>query len=620
MRRARFQSMPLLAAAIVSSVGSVVVGFWWVPTDLALGLVQRFGYLIILAAMLGLGLALAALFADPEHRPQWDAQDWKLAAAALAGAVLWQLLEPHGFKVLMDELVMQGTAMTMHFDREILVPLRGHDVEGEFLVLGGIVDKRPNSFPLLMSLVHDLTGYRTGNVFALNAVLSGLLLLLVGRLGRHLGGRFEAGLFAVLLLLGLPLLALNATGAGMEILNLVMISGCVLLGRRYLLAPSPTTQNAFVLAAVILAQTRYESAAFVLAVAILIAWAWWRERRPVVSWALVAAPVLLVLVPLQNKVFSSNPIFWQLPDEIDGPFGLQHVPGNLARAFEFFFALEGTRLGSPLLSVVGLGACGAALLVMWRDRRSLHERPGLVAFGVFSLVVLANFALVLSYHWGRLDDFTAMRLGLPLLLMFAIVAGAIAGRTLPARPVVWRVALAVPVAWILFGAIPVARAAEATRGSRAYLEVAWERDFVLDRPDGPALFVLPSPLVALNERRAAVSAARLAERAEEMAYHLTLGTYEEVYVFQRFVLGPQTSGVQVSEESWLGPEFLLEQVDQLAVPGGALRLSRLAGVDLALRLPRQEGWIPSFPRGPGAGVDAGSDAQALRNRFLRSLP
>ncbi|MEO2003764.1 MAG: hypothetical protein ABGY41_06665, partial [Candidatus Poribacteria bacterium] len=60
-------------------------------------------------------------------------------------------------------------------DREILVPLRGHEVAGEFLALGGIVDKRPNAFPLVTSLVHDLTGYRTGNVSAVNAVLSGLL-------------------------------------------------------------------------------------------------------------------------------------------------------------------------------------------------------------------------------------------------------------------------------------------------------------------------------------------------------------------------------------------------------------------------------------------------------------
>jgi hypothetical protein len=109
-----------------------------VPADLALGLVQRFGYLIILAATFGFVFSLIALVIVPEHRPRWDAGDWKLGAAALAGAVLWQLLEPHGFKVLMDELVIQGTAMTMHFDREILVPLRGHEVAGEFLAEHGV--------------------------------------------------------------------------------------------------------------------------------------------------------------------------------------------------------------------------------------------------------------------------------------------------------------------------------------------------------------------------------------------------------------------------------------------------------------------------------------------------
>ncbi len=601
------------------------------PDDLALGFVQRFGYLIILAATFGFVFSLIALAIVPQHRPRWDAGDWKLGAAALAGAVLWQLLEPHGFKVLMDELVIQGTAMTMHFDREILVPLRGHEVAGEFLALGGIVDKRPNAFPLVTSLVHDLTGYRTGNVFAVNAVLSGLLLLLVGRLGRHLGGRFEAGLLGLLLLLGLPLLALNATGAGMEVLNLVMISGCVLLGRLYLISPSAATQNAFVLSAVILAQVRYESAAFVAAAAILMACVWWRERRPVLSWALVAAPILLILVPLQNRAFSSNPLFWELPEDIERPFGLQHVPGNLALAFEFFFSLDGSRLGSPLLAALGLSGGLVSLFLVWRRRHDLRqldclrEHPGLVAFAAFSIVVLANFALVLSYHhWGQLDDFATMRLGLPMLMTFAVVTAMVAGRCLPDRRTVWTVALALPAAWIVFGAAPVSQAARATNAWRPYLEVAWQLDFVRVHEDRAALFVLPAPLVALNARRAGISVARLGERAQEMSNHLTLGTYDDVYVFQRLEVAVGGSGMRVSEESLLGPEFLLEALDEVMLPGGAMRRSRLTGVDLARQLPRPAGWTPKFPRAPsdvdrvGAGVE--SDALARRIRFLNSLP
>lgn len=62
-----------------------------------------------------------------------------------------------------------------------------------------------------MSVLHDLTGYRPENVFALNTVLTFGLLGLAYLTGRNIGGR-GAGAVAVLLLTSLPLLAQNATG------------------------------------------------------------------------------------------------------------------------------------------------------------------------------------------------------------------------------------------------------------------------------------------------------------------------------------------------------------------------------------------------------------------------
>src|SRR5690606_24632616 len=134
-------------------------------------------------------------------------------------------------------------------------------------------------FPLLLSFCHDLAGYRPENVFVLNGLLSFLLLYCTGRIARRLGQSELAGILAVVLLGGLPLLALNATGGGFEVLNLLMIVTTLGLGWRYVEHPSSRTLSAFVLSGVLLAQTRYESALFIPVVGILILLGWWRSKK-----------------------------------------------------------------------------------------------------------------------------------------------------------------------------------------------------------------------------------------------------------------------------------------------------------------------------------------------------
>ena len=148
----------------------------------------------------------------------------------------------------------------------------------------GLLDKRPLFQPLLVSLLHDLTGYRPENVFALNSALTFGLLGLVYVACRKLAGR-EAGILAVLLLTSLPLLAQNATGGGFELLNLVMIMSTLLLGMRFAEKRDPGSLQALLLSAVLLAQTRYESILFMLPVGLLVGWTWWKERRAVLDRA-----------------------------------------------------------------------------------------------------------------------------------------------------------------------------------------------------------------------------------------------------------------------------------------------------------------------------------------------
>jgi hypothetical protein len=155
-----------------------------------------------------------------------------LAVVAFGGTVLI-VHESFGFKIVMDEVMLVGTSMSMHFTRTVLTPIRGGDVQGAFVIFEGMMDKRQLFFPFLVSILHDLTGYRPENAFVLNAILTFVFLGLVNALGRKLAGRM-AGWLGVALFAGLPLLAQNATGGGFELLNIVMILATMLLGARFI--------------------------------------------------------------------------------------------------------------------------------------------------------------------------------------------------------------------------------------------------------------------------------------------------------------------------------------------------------------------------------------------------
>src|SRR5690606_34452840 len=113
--------------------------------------------------------------------------------------------ERPGFKILADEVLLLGTSMGMHYQREAAYPVRATDVQGPFTILASVLDKRPLFFPFLTATVHDLTGYRPENAFYLNMGLAVLFLAAAYAVGASAGGGRWTGVLAVVLFAGLPL-------------------------------------------------------------------------------------------------------------------------------------------------------------------------------------------------------------------------------------------------------------------------------------------------------------------------------------------------------------------------------------------------------------------------------
>lgn len=557
---------------------AVVLGFVALTSDQSLRAMIYGGYWMM--------LLLTTLFAwnlwqlARADWPGWAA--WRAAPrwpAALVGACGLLLLvhESYGFKILMDEIMLLGTSMSLHFDKLALVPMRGHDLTGAFEILGGQLDKRPLFQPFLVSLLHDLTGYRPENVFALNTGLTFLLLTLAYQAGRRIAGR-AGGAVIVLLLTSLPLLAQNATGGGFEVLNLVMLLATLLLGIRFARQPGGPALNAFLLAGVLLALTRYESVLFLLPVAATLAWVGWRDRRLDLTWTALAGPLFLLPYAWQHQVFASRPGAWELASRpgSERVFSPAYLPDNLGHALNFLFDPTGENSNSLGLALLGCLALPFLLLWLLKALRTLRTlAPERAVFAFFVLGLLAHTLLLLCYFWGRFDDPVIRRLSLPLNLLLALAIVAVAAEfRLGSRA--WRGLAALVLAGLFGHSLPVMARHDYTLDYYVGREMAWRRAFIAAHPERDYLVIDNNAIIWITHLVSSTPVPQVLGNKDRIVFNLRNHLFTSIYVFQRLDVDPLTGAATVQPEDQLGPDFQLEPVwERRFTP---LKLSRISRV------------------------------------------
>ncbi|MBI3885919.1 MAG: hypothetical protein HY302_09360 [Opitutae bacterium] len=562
----------------LAALAAVWLGFIGLSVGTADQVVKRGGYYVMLLTLALWVLALVRLWRTRLPAVPLSRREKIFAPLALALFTLMALTaEPFRSKILFDEFVLQATAFNMHFFRDVATMVRGYDILGVFLSTDNYLDKRPYFFPFLVSLVHDFTGYRVANAFALNAVLLPVSLGLAFYQGRRLAGRL-GGFVAVLLLGSLPLLAQSATGSGMELLNVCLLLGVTALAAAWLRQPDETRLSALVLGTVLLAQTRYESALYAAAAAAVIALGWWRGRRIVLSWPAILAPLLLIPCALQNKVLAHTPVLWELKEHQDSRFSTAYLDGNLRGAAHFFFNLTPAFANSALLSVLGLGA------LLWVAWRLLRTRPALrtadpdrLALFCFGLGTVANTVLIMFYYWSKLDDPIASRFALPFYLLLAFAAVLLVAR-LHRR---FRLA---PVVLAALGLYTVGFSA-AQMGYHLYShlgtdELSWESRVVAARPPGPRLVITnKSTLPWLIEKIPSILVSRARLVADRVQAQLRAHTFTEILVVQSLRPTTADGDHQLLPEDKLPAGFHLQLLAEKRFGTKLTRISRLVAVD-----------------------------------------
>ena len=581
---------------------ALIAGFAAISPYVAKLLITAGGYYYMLGlfALFGwLGFRVAAprrtVWLGWIRRPGWPGALILLATAF----ALWS--DPFKHKVLYDEYVLQGTALHMHATKEIGTVIRAYDIAGSWVPIDTFLDKRPYFFTFLVSLVHDLTGYRIANMFLVNVALTPLLFALVYWLGREVAGR-GAALLAVGLLATMPLLGQNATGAGMELHNLAMLALTMALAVLWLRAPDEDRLSLLVLGAILLAQSRYESAIFVVPVAVVIVAGWINAGRLILPWPAMVAPLLLVPRVWHNRFLDASPLLWQLNEGQTSRFGLDYLPGNLTGAWTFFFNLRPALANSWFLSALGSAGLAWFLWVAccWARRPGRAPlAPAALALMAFGAGIVGNLVLIMFYYWSRLDDTIASRFALPTCLLLALSSAWFVHRFETGRVPAVRLATLAFAGWLVVWGLPVLAQRLYTSQNLVMQEVEWEHDELLKRP-GPVLFVSNKstiPFVLWRIPTINTSVAR--QRSAQIGYHLREGTFKEVIVAQALRPTSAKGEMGVDPDDLMPASYRLEPIVEKRFGGRYSRLSRMVAIDETVETGPAAGSVPPAKADPG---------------------
>lgn len=639
---------------------------WWIPSTAKAGVISLLALPLCLVLLGFTGFMVWRKMLRGDCRLLQLKAHMPLIALATILVGAYQLQDRHTEKVLLDELVLQGSAAQLLHNNVYRIPLFSHNLQVDFEMVAGVPDKRPPLYPVMLSLVHRSLGYSQLNGYLLNGLLGWFVLLLIGKIAQlMLPGRFW--IVTVLAFGSLPLLSQNVTSQHMEILYLALILGLLLNSLRVVYQHRDEEMPIGYLFAALITMTRYEGLLFMVVPFGVHGLVWLRSgsvhagRLRLVWW--LVPPTMAYIFCLLSYVFA-NPGFWQLEDMGNQtPFGISYWPTNLGAMLDYLVRADRNMSNSLALSVLGLGAMPLVLLALGKDglKAMKHQNlpePRMFVMAIFGVVCAAFLVLIFSYHWGHVNSHVTARF---MLFPYAVLALAFlyALRRYPAPTLLLALLFAIAIAahdfwmfgqfpmlgtWLLMVGLGIAFAS-ALRERKphgrtastlsivlaAYLlvetfpaiqEGRYEldagpmertrvfKDWVREFKDQDAIFISDSTLYGLVARESSSSLPRMGRDPAVIMDLVEQRKFSDAYVLQ--VLNLDRKGGYTIFDAWQLPEGLsYEEVRWRRINDAyAARMVRLTGYEKPLTDAEapSAGEDPNGEEPPGAGKPQGAPA------------
>ncbi len=452
----------------------------------------------------------------------------------LLAAIGVHLFQPHRMELFNDEPAHQMNAKMMHLERQNSIPEIGYHLAGGIVYLDRNVNSRMYFYPFLVSILHDLTGFRVVNGLALNALIGGLLFLVV-----YLGGnRIYAkggGVMAVALLFSLPLLDEAVTSYGYDATNLLFISAVFLGLSHYAERPNAKFLNWTVILAICAAYTRNESLLYLLPV-VLVFWVRFLDHAEANITRIVSvSPLLLLPIPAARIIFEAfmGKLLLDAPEvSSESLFSLQSIPGNFIQVGQWMFDFSSTVPASPFLAF--LGCAGLLALTVNTLSKAVGEqnfKDGDLMFLSFSATAVSAFVFVtLSWFWSPASG-GANRLLLPIHLCMAYWGVWFIANTKQSEINFKRAILGTALA-IFLVAIPT-KMRDVRAETRVFAKyAAWANQWVANHADNRPLYISQINTCFLFHGHPAVGMSRGNSDIDRLSQLIAENYYGELIVFE----------------------------------------------------------------------------------------
>ena len=387
-----------------------------------------------LVLLLALGAGMIRLPPRQWSR-QWFARQSPMLLVVLLVTAACALWVPAEMRVQWDETNLLSTSSSMQDVRAAFVATQAAPHQGSVQAFEYMVDKRPPLFPFLVSLLHDLTGFRIQNAFACNLIVLFGLLAMVGIAVRE---RFDkaTGSAAILLMSSVPLLVACTRSAGFELLSAALLTACVAAALDFTRHPSTPRLLWLMGAGLVFSFTRYESATVFLALLSYTLWltkgqwAWPNVIACLTLFAALLTPIVLQYLHATQRDFYSESDPGAL---VSVSHAVEHLPGLLGELFDPSLAAAFPGI------LTWLSAIATLILLIQRRVTTTHV--------VIVLPVLCTTAISLLWFYGDATEPSAQRLYLPIVLLAAL--GGLLWRQVAQSPAItWSV---LALATLLFG-------------------------------------------------------------------------------------------------------------------------------------------------------------------------
>ncbi|HEY9155634.1 MAG TPA: hypothetical protein VIM69_10920 [Opitutaceae bacterium] len=429
----------------------------------------------------------------------------------------------------------------------------------------------------MVSIVHDLTGYRANNTIYLNGFIAALLLVAIYLIAVQWQVK-EGGWVAQLFLIGLPLVAQCATGGGYDLANLLFLALFAIAATAYLRTAGARGLDALVAVTVMLAQLRYESILMTLACAAIILGKWIRTKHVRFSWVSVGLIAFLFVPILINKLSMSNPMYFENKD--GQPLTSPHYFwNNFSHAIVYLYQFGIVETNSAILSIVGTVAILFMFVhtgrLLWQKKRLSDDlRVGLA----ISVVCCLNSLVMMFWFWSAWDDPMASRFSLVLTFAFILSIMWLVKQ--------WRLKKRIPrlVIWML-GVVCVVGGVPAAANSTASKNIITGREFeflfhTLSKYQQEKTLIVGQGYIGAIINGYPAIPTPFANVAPWKVYRaLHIQQYDNIVAMQRVNIDPATMKEGPDQLAKLSDDFVLETIDERRFrPDIITRIVKIVGV------------------------------------------